>query len=148
MDIKIELKNSFGRLAVREPFLIGTDSAPRLVFDTDYALNDAIVTFKTDGQALRSFRVQNLRRDGITVPRDMVRAGTLYVTLALLVGERAVKRYTVEPIVFAEEDTGFAGHPEFEAILTQLAAVKDAVAWHGAIIYSRFIKYLCSSKFF
>lgn len=130
MDIKVELKNSFGRLAVREPFLIGADTVPRLIFVTDYALNDAIVTFKTD-ERTHSFRVQDLRRDGITVPQDMVKAGTLHVTLALLVGERVVKRYTVEPVVFAEEDTGFAGHPEFEAILTQLAAAKDALAWHG-----------------
>ena len=128
MKIDIELKLGYGRLSVREPFLIATDTPAVLAFHSDYALKDVFLTFRSDTDDKRTVRVQNL--DIYKVPNEFVRAGKLDVEVALVVKEKVVKRWTIEPIVFQELDTGFAGHPEFEDIFERVCELAITVNNH------------------
>lgn len=132
MTIDINLNYGYGRLAVREPFLIATNTPVALAFHSDYALKDCIVKFTSDTEKACSFRLQNLSE--IEIPQAFVHAGTVKVELSLIVAEKVVKRWEVEPIVLAEDITGFSLHPEFEDIITRLAAVETAVKAHGESI--------------
>lgn len=132
MTIDINLNYGYGRLAVREPFLIATNTPVVLAFHSDYALKDCIVKFTSDTEKACSFRLQNLSE--IEIPQAFVHAGTVKVELSLIVAEKVVKRWEVEPIVLAEDITGFSLHPEFEDIITRLAAVETAVKAHGESI--------------
>lgn len=131
MTIEIALKNSYGRLSNREPFLLAKDTPVSLKFTSDYLLSAAIVRFE-NGAAKSSVRVSNLYT--ITVPEACKKAGELKVSVSLLVRERVAKTWTVEPIVLAEDSTGFSLHPEFEDIVARLAAVETAVKVHGESI--------------
>lgn len=131
MTIDINLNYGYGRLSVREPFLIATDTPVVLAFHSDYALKDTLVKFTSDTGKSCSFRMSNLSE--IEIPQAFVHAGKLDVEVALVVKEKVVKRWSVEPIVFAEDSTGFVGLPELEQILADLAAVKsyaEAIAEH------------------
>lgn len=131
MTIDINLNYGYGRLSVREPFLIATDTPVVLAFKSDYALKDTMVKFTSDTGKSCSFRMSNLSE--IEIPQAFVHAGKLDVEVALVVKEKVVKRWSVEPIVFAEHDTGFVGLPELEQIRADLAAVKsyaEAIAEH------------------
>lgn len=132
MTIEIALKNSYGRLSNREPFLIATDTPVVLAFHSDYALKDTMVKFISDTGRTCSFRLANLSE--IEVPQAFVHAGTVTVEVALIVKEQVVKRWSVEPIVLMEDTTGFSLHPEFEDIVARLAAVETAVKVHGESI--------------
>lgn len=131
MKIEIALKNSYGRLSNREPFLLAKDTPLALAFSSDYLLSTAIVRFE-NGAAKSSVRVSNLSE--IAVPESCKKAGELKVSVSLLVRERVAKTWTVEPIVLAEDITGFSLHPEFEDIVARLAAVETAVKVHGESI--------------
>ena len=128
MKIDINLNYGYGRLSVREPFLIATDTPVVLAFHSDYALKDCIVKFTSDTEKTCSFRLQNLSE--IEVPSKLIRAGTLSVEVVLIVKEKAVKRWTVEPIVFSEAETGFSGHPEFEDIFKRVCELAITVNNH------------------
>lgn len=128
MNIDINLNYGYGRLSVREPFLIATDTPVVLAFHSDYALKDCIVKFTSDTEKTCSFRLQNLSE--IEVPSKLIRAGTLSVEVVLIVKEKAVKRWTVEPIVFSEAETGFSGHPEFEDIFKRVCELAITVNNH------------------
>lgn len=132
MTIDINLNYGYGRLSAREPFLIATDTPVVLAFHSDYALKDTLVKFTSDTEKTCSFRLQNLSE--IEIPQAFVHAGTVKVELALIIAEKVVKRWEVEPIVLAEDITGFSLHPEFEDIITRLAAVETAVKAHGESI--------------
>lgn len=125
MTIEVNLKLGYGRLAQRQPFLIATDTPVVLAFHSDYALKDCIVKFTSDTEKTCSFRLQNLSE--IEIPQAFVHAGTVTVEVALIVAEKVVKRWDVEPIVLAEDIMGFSLHPEFEDIRARLAAL-EAVA--------------------
>lgn len=133
MKIDINLNYGYGRLAVREPFLIATDTPVVLAFHSDYALKDTMVKFISDTGKSCSFRMSNLSE--IEIPQAFVHAGTVKVELALIVAEKVVKRWEVEPIVLAEDITGFSLHPEFEDILSRLKAVEDFSANIMANVY-------------
>ena len=128
MTIEIALKNSFGRLSNREPFLIATDTPVVLAFHSDYALKDTMVKFISDTGRTCSFRLANLSE--IEVPQAFVHAGTVTVEVALIVKEQVVKRWSVEPIVLMEDTTGFSLHPEFEDIRARLAALETVANNH------------------
>lgn len=132
MTIEIALKNSYGRLSNREPFLIATDTPVVLAFHSDYALKDTMVKFTSDTGRTCSFRLANLSE--IEIPQAFVHAGTVKVELALIVAEKVVKRWDVEPIVLAEDITGFSLHPEFEDIRARLTSLETAVKAHGESI--------------
>ena len=128
MTIDINLNYGYGRLSVREPFLIATDTPVVLAFRSDYALKDTLVKFTSDTGSSCSFRLANLSE--IEIPQAFVHAGTVTVELALIVAEKVVKRWDVEPVVFAEDSTGYSGHPEFEDIRTRLAALETVANNH------------------
>jgi hypothetical protein len=128
MTIEIALKNSYGRLSVREPFLIATDTPVVLAFHSDYALKDTMVKFISDTGKSCSFRLANLSE--IEIPQAFVHAGTVTVEVALIVKEQVVKRWSVEPIVLAEDSTGFSLHPEFEDIRARLTALETVANNH------------------
>lgn len=123
MTIDINLNYGYGRLSVREPFLIATDTPVVLAFHSDYALKDTLVKFTSDTGKSCSFRLANLSE--IEIPQAFVHAGTVTVELALIVAEKVVKRWNVEPIVLMEDTTGYALMPEFEDILSRLKAVEE-----------------------
>lgn len=127
MTIEIALKNSYGRLSNREPFLIATDTPVVLAFHSDYLLSTAIVRFE-NGAAKSSVRVSNLAE--IAVPESCKKAGELKVSVSLLVRERVAKTWTVEPIMLVEDSTGFSLHPEFEDIRARLAALETVANNH------------------
>lgn len=131
MTIEIALKNSYGRLSNREPFLLAKDTPVSLKFTSDYLLSAAIVRFE-NGTAKSSVRVSNLYT--ITVPEACKKAGELKVSVSLLVRERVAKTWTVEPIVLAEDITGFSLHPEFEDIRARLTAIETVAKAHGESI--------------
>lgn len=128
MTIDINLNYGYGRLSVREPFLIATDTPVVLAFKSDYALKDTMVKFSADDGSACSLRLKNLSE--IEVPSKLVKAGTLSVEVVLIVKEKAVKRWTVEPIVFSEAETGFSGHPEFEDIFKRVCELAITVNNH------------------
>lgn len=132
MTIDINLNYGYGRLSVREPFLIATDTPVVLAFHSDYALKDTMVKFTSDTGRTCSFRLANLSE--IEIPQAFVHAGTVKVELALIVAEKVVKRWDVEPIVLAEDITGFSLHPEFEDIRARLTSLETAVKAHGESI--------------
>lgn len=132
MTIDINLNYGYGRLSVREPFLIATVTPVVLAFHSDYALKDTMVKFTSDTGRTCSFRLANLSE--IEIPQAFVHAGTVKVELALIVAEKVVKRWDVEPIVLAEDITGFSLHPEFEDIRARLTALETAVKAHGESI--------------
>lgn len=128
MIINIDLNYGYGRLSVREPFLIATDTPVVLAFHSDYALKDTLVKFTSDTGSSCSFRLANLSE--IEIPQAFVHAGTVTVELALIVAEKVVKRWDVEPIVLAEDSTGFSLHPEFEDIRARLTALETVANNH------------------
>lgn len=128
MTIDINLNYGYGRLAHREPFLIATDTPVVLAFHSDYALKDTMVKFTSDTGRSCSFRMSNLSE--IEIPQAFVHAGTVKVELALIVAEKVVKRWDVEPIVLAEDITGFSLHPEFEDIRARLTALETVANNH------------------
>lgn len=125
-NVEIDLALGYGRLKNRQPFLIASGSPVVLTFNSAYALSDCIVKFVSDTGEKASVRVQNLV--SLTVPQEFVRAGSLRVSLGLVLKERVLKTWDIEPIVFAETDTGFSGMPEFEEILSRLNAVENLAA--------------------
>ena len=128
MIINIDLNYGYGRLSVREPFLIATDTPVVLAFHSDYALKDTLVKFTSDTGSSCSFRLANLSE--IEIPQAFVHAGTVTVELALIVAEKVVKRWDVAPIVLAEDSTGFSLHPEFEDIRARLTALETVANNH------------------
>lgn len=128
MIINIDLNYGYGRLSVREPFLIAKDGTVLLQFNSDYALRDYIIAFASDTGEKYSERLQNTSQ--VVIPPQFVRAGTLSVELSLIVKEKVVKKWAVEPILFAEGTTNFRGHPEFEDIRARLTALESAVNNH------------------
>ena len=126
--IDINLNLGYGRLAQRQPFLTATDTPVVLAFHSDYALKDCIVKFTSETEKTCSFRLQNLSE--IEIPQAFVHAGTVTVEVALIVAEKVVKRWDVEPIVLAEDITGFSLHPEFEDIRARLTALETVANNH------------------
>lgn len=133
MTIDINLNYGYGRLSVREPFLIATDTPVVLAFHSDYALKDTMVKFISDTGKSCSFRMSNLSE--IEIPQAFVHAGTVTVEVALIVAEKIVKRWNVEPIVLMEDTTGYALMPELEDILSRLKMVEDFSANIMANVY-------------
>lgn len=122
MNIDIVLNYQCGRLAVREPFLIAEGTPVVLSFRSTYKLSDCFITFK-QGDRKQSVRVKELSEIG--VPQEFVKAGELIVEVSLLINEKPVKKWVIEPIVFREGDAGFYGFSELEDIKNRLKAVEE-----------------------
>lgn len=122
MNIDIVLNYQCGRLAVREPFLIAEGTPVVLSFRSTYKLSECFVTFKYGAQK-KSVRVKDLSEIG--VPQEFVKAGELIVEVSLLINEKPIKKWVIEPIVFREGDAGFYGFSELEDIKNRLKAVEE-----------------------
>lgn len=122
MKIDIVLNYQCGRLAVREPFLIAEGTPVVLSFRSTYKLSECFVTFKY-GEQKQSVRVKDLSEIG--VPQAFVKAGELIVEVSLLINEKPIKKWVVEPIVFHEGEAGFYGFSELEDIKKRLIAVEE-----------------------
>ena len=132
MNIDIVLNYQSGRLAVREPFLIAEGTPVVLSFRSTYKLSECFVTFKY-GEQKQSVRVKNLSEIG--VPKAFVKAGELIVEVSLLINEKPIKKWVIEPIVFREGEAGFYGFSELEDIKKRLKAVEDFSANIMANVY-------------
>lgn len=132
MKIDIVLNYQSGRLAVREPFLIAEGTPVVLSFRSTYKLSECFVTFKY-GKQKQSVRVKDLSE--IDVPQSFVKAGELIVEVSLLINEKPVKKWVIEPIVFREGEAGFYGFSELEDIKKRLKAVEDFSANMMANVY-------------
>src|SRR5699024_5636678 len=86
MTIDINLNYGYGRLSVREPFLIAKNGTVLLKFSSDYALRDYIIAFASDTGEKYSERLQNTSQ--VLIPPQFVKAGTLSVELSLIVNEK------------------------------------------------------------
>ena len=133
MTIDINLNYGYGRLSVREPFLIARDGTVLLQFNSDYALRDYIIAFASDTGEKYSERLQNTSQ--VVIPPQFVRAGTLSVELSLIVKEKVVKKWIIEPIVFREGEAGFYGFSELEDIKKRLKAVEEFATSIMANVY-------------
>lgn len=122
MKIDIVLNYQSGRLAVREPFLIAEGTPVVLSFRSTYKLSECFVTFKY-GEQKQSVRVKDLSEIG--VPQAFVKAGELIVEVSLLINEKPIKKWIIEPIVFREGEAGFYGFSELEDIKKRLKAVEE-----------------------
>lgn len=127
MKIDIVLNYQCGRLAVREPFLIAEGTPVVLSFRSTYKLSECFVTFKY-GEQKQSVRVKDLSEIG--VPQAFVKAGELIVEVSLLVNEKPIKKWVIEPIVFREGEAGFYGFSEFEDIRARLTALETVANNH------------------
>lgn len=132
MNIDIVLNYQCGRLAVREPFLIAEGTPVVLSFRSTYKLSECFVTFKY-GEQKQSVRVKDLSEIG--VPQAFVKAGELIVEVSLLINEKPIKKWVIEPIVFREGEAGFYGFSELEDIKKRLKAVEDFSANIMANVY-------------
>ena len=132
MKIDIILNYQCGRLAVREPFLIAEGTPVVLSFRSTYKLSECFVTFKY-GEQKQSVRVKDLSEIG--VPQAFVKAGELIVEVSLLINEKPIKKWIIEPIVFREGEAGFYGFSELEDIKKRLKAVEDFSANMMANVY-------------
>lgn len=131
MNIDIVLNYQCGRLAVREPFLIAEGTPVVLAFRSTYKLSECFVTFKY-GEQKQSVRVKNLSEIG--VPKAFVKAGELIVEVSLLVNEKPVKKWVIEPIVFREGEAGFYGFSELEDIRARLTALETVANNHTLVL--------------
>lgn len=132
MTIDIVLNYQSGRLAVREPFLIAEGTPVVLSFRSTYKLSECFVTFKY-GEQKQSVRVKDLSEIG--VPQAFVKAGELIVEVSLLINEKPIKKWIIEPIVFREGEAGFYGFSELEDIKKRLKAVEEFATSIMANVY-------------
>lgn len=132
MKIDIVLNYQSGRLAVREPFLIAEGTPVVLSFRSTYKLSECFVTFKY-GEQKQSVRVKDLSEIG--VPQAFVKAGELIVEVSLLINEKPIKKWIIEPIVFREGEAGFYGFSELEDIKKRLKAVEEFATGIMANVY-------------
>ncbi len=133
MELTIKLKNSFGRLASREPFVITSaeDEKYSLNLDGDLRIYNAVAVFKM-GDHVKEVKVPGYPHNygglneikRIEVPDEFVHEGILEVEISVLSHGFVVAKYHVEPIIFARVDTQFTGCPEFEELKAQVAQFK------------------------
>lgn len=123
-EIKIDLRLGYGRLSEREPFILAAGSPCVLKFESDYNLADCIVSI-SDGVKSVVKREKNVV--AVEVPSQFVKAGRLNVEIGLVVSEKTVKTWKVEPIIFKENDEGLNGSPELDLILQRLVNLETVV---------------------
>lgn len=137
MEKTIKLKNSYGRLADREPFVISTANEERffLNIDSDIAIHKLIVVYRRGNYSAeqRYFPpVGEVKQ--IEIPAEFVKVGTLEIELHVVSYGTTIAKYHVEPIVFAQIETGFEGHPEIEEYKSALQAQRAEIEQLSALI--------------
>lgn len=119
MELTIKLKNSYGRLATREPFVITTAEDERyfLNLDGDVRLNNLVAVFRMGDLVKEVKHYGGLNEvKQVEVPAEFVREGLLEVEIHVISHGFVSAKYHVEPIVFSRVDTHFTGCPEFEEL--------------------------------
>lgn len=119
MELTIKLKNSYGRLASREPFVITTAENERyfLNLDGDVRLNNLVAVFRMGDLVKEVKHYGGLNEvKQVEVPAEFVREGLLEVEIHVISHGFVSAKYHVEPIVFSRVDTHFTGCPEFEEL--------------------------------
>ena len=119
MELTIKLKNSYGRLASREQFVITTAEDERyfLNLDGDVRLNNLVAVFRM-GDLVKEVKYYGGLNEvkQVEVPAEFVREGLLEVEIHVISHGFVSAKYHVEPIVFSRVDTHFTGCPEFEEL--------------------------------
>lgn len=131
MELTIKLKNSYGRLANREPFVITADTDERylLNLDADLVLRRVTATFKMGSQVeSKNYFPEIGEVKQIEIPSAFAKEGTLEVEIKVLSHGLTVATYHVEPIVFARVDTHFEGHAEIEELRKKVAEQDNRIA--------------------
>lgn len=131
MELTIKLKNSYGRLANREPFVITTAEDERyfLNLDGDLRINNVVAVFRRGQEVVEKRYFEPLGEvKQIEIPDVLVKEGVIEVELKVLSHGLTVATYHVEPIVFARVDTHFEGHAEIEELCQKVAEQDNRIA--------------------
>lgn len=131
MELTIKLKNSYGRLANREPFVITTAEDERyfLNLDSDLRINNVVAVFRRGQEVVEKRYFEPLGEvKQIEIPDTLVKEGVIEVEIKVLSHGLVVATYHVEPIVFARVDTHFEGHAEIEELRQKVAEQDKRIA--------------------
>lgn len=113
MELNIKLIGSVGRLNKREPFILADNEKLVLNFNCATPLTDYYIELK-NGDKSAKYRLNAVT--SYEVPKELLQAGTLEVTVSLLYCGKIVVTYTVEPIVIAIMDNGYKGFAELDEV--------------------------------
>lgn len=117
--MKIELKqNNIVRVAKEK---IITDSEFELEIISDYDLSTAVIFLK-NGETEKKYDYAR----HIKLPRELVKAGRLYITCELYDGAKLLKRWNVEPIILIEKQGVFELEPWCAKIEKEIAELQAA----------------------
>lgn len=125
MEIRVKLREAFGELQNREPFLLTTESRPYLFVESDFPLIDTVVTFKNEQTEVK-YRLLNVSKHGIAIPVEFIKSGTLFIKIVLLENGTQIKSWEVEPIIFKESNDIFQGLPAYEELLKRICALEES----------------------
>ena len=113
MELNIKLIGNIGRLNKREPFIIADNEKLVLNFSCATPLTDYYIELK-NGDKSAKYRLNAVST--YEVPKELLQAGTLEVTVSLLYCGKIVVTYTVEPIIIALIDNGYKGFAELDEV--------------------------------
>lgn len=113
MELNIKLIGNIGRLNKREPFILADNEKLVLNFNCATPLTDYYIELK-NGDKSAKYRLNAVT--SYEVPKELLQAGTLEVTVSLLYCGKIVVTYTVEPIVIALIDNGYKGFAELDEV--------------------------------
>lgn len=113
MELNIKLIGSVGRLNKREPFILADNEKLVLNFNCATPLTDYYIELK-NGDKSAKYRLSSVST--YEVPKELLQAGTLEVTVSLLYCGKIVVTYTVEPITIALIDNGYKGFAELDEV--------------------------------
>lgn len=141
MELTIKLKNSYGRLATREPFVITTAEDERyfLNLDGDVRLYNLVAVFRM-GDLVKEVKYPGGVPRGLNevkqveVPAEFVREGLLEVEIHVISHGFVSAKYHVEPIVFSRVDTHFTGCPEFEELKALVKKQTEIIKFQSEVI--------------
>lgn len=123
---KIALKQSCGRIMDREPFVVAENEQLELEFQTEYKIDDILITVKNSN--IKTTKPYRITGNTFIVPREFYIAGLLYLQIDLLLRGETVKSWTVEPIVIKELHAGFEGVTEIDELKSQITHLEKRLA--------------------
>lgn len=113
MELNIKLIGNIGRLNKREPFILADNEKLVLNFNCATPLTDYYIELR-NGDKSAKYRLNAVT--SYEVPKELLQAGTLEVTVSLLYCGKIVVTYTVEPITIALIDNGYKGFAELDEV--------------------------------
>ncbi|MBR2333875.1 MAG: hypothetical protein IKA59_00850 [Clostridia bacterium] len=121
MELKIKLKNAYGK--AEESIFFKTDDGLKLVFESDYVLDDLFVVF-SDGATTKKHRLKKSHE--IYVPDCFYKAGTLFVEVSMVARGEIAKTFIVEPITIKERDGELLAVKPYNEICRELEEEQKA----------------------